>query len=174
MSARPGRPPTITLDQVVASAVELADEVGLAACTMRGVADRVGVTPMALYRHVRDKEHLLELIPDALLADVAASVRRRRTGVTALREVADGLRVALEMHRWAAGLFHQPNPGPNMMAAAQHCTALLVADGASADEAFRWLRAVVAQVIGEVLTAHDDFDPTGIELLLAAIADSRR
>ena len=174
MTQRPGRPATINLDQVVAAAIELADEVGLAACTMRALADRVGVTPMALYRHLRDKEHLLELVPDALLAGVVAPVRRRRSGVTALREIADGVRVALEAHPWAAVLFHQPNPGPNMSAAAEHCVTLLVAEGASPDVAFRWLRAVVAQVIGEMLTAHGEYDPTGVDLLLASIGESRR
>jgi AcrR family transcriptional regulator len=171
---RPGRPPTISLDQVVAAAIELADEVGLASCTMRSVADRVGVTPMALYRHVRDKEHLLELVPDALLAGVADAVRRRRSGVMALREVADGVRVALEAHPWATPLFQQPCPGPNMAAASEHCVALLIAEGASPDDAFRWLRAVVAQVIGEMLTAHGEFDPAGVDLLLASIGRSRR
>ena len=173
MNARPGRPPTIALDQVVAAAISIADDEGLAACTMRGVADRVGVTPMALYRHVRDKDHLLALVPDALLADVATAVGRRRSGVKALREVADGLRHVLEMHPWVTGLFHQPAPGPNMTAAAQHCVSLLVAEGAAPEQAFRWLRAVVAQVVGEMLTAHDEFDPVGVELILASIDSAR-
>ena len=35
--------------------MQLADEQGLAAVTMQAVADRLGVTPMALYRHVANK-----------------------------------------------------------------------------------------------------------------------
>ena len=47
-------------DQILAAALALADEAGLEAVTMRAVAARVGITPMALYRHVADKESLLD------------------------------------------------------------------------------------------------------------------
>ena len=136
---------------------------------MRSVAERLGVTPMALYRHVRDKDALLALMPDVLLADVAVATLRRDSSIESLREIALGLGAVLEAHPWAARLFEQPQSGPNMQAAAEHCIRLLVAEGASTDQAFRWIRAVVAQVIGEALTAHGRFDPTGVDLLLTAI-----
>jgi AcrR family transcriptional regulator len=174
MPRRLGRPPTIGAEQVLAAAIACADDHGLAGCTMRSVAERLGVTPMALYRHVHDKDHLLALLPDALLADVATSIGHQQTGADALREVAFGIAAVLEAHPWAARLFEQPRQGPNMRAASEHCVRLLVADGASADEAFRWIRALVAQVIGESLTAHGGFDRTGVDLLLQAIPHGGR
>ena len=169
MTARGGRPPLITTEQVLDAAIECATADGLAGCTMRAVAERLRVTPMALYRHVRDKDGLLALMPDVLLADVAAATLRCETGVQALRAIAFGLSAVLEAHPWATRLFEQPQSGRHMLAAAEHSIRLLVADGATSDQAFRWIRAVVAQVIGESLTAHGPFDPTGVELLLSGL-----
>jgi AcrR family transcriptional regulator len=46
--------------EILDAALAIADERGLAAVTMRAVAQRVGVTPMALYPHVGDKDGLLD------------------------------------------------------------------------------------------------------------------
>ena len=65
---RVGRPPELTIDRIVAvTRRQLGpggdpDEVSL-----RAVAAELGVTAMALYRHVRDKDGLLELVADAEL-----------------------------------------------------------------------------------------------------------
>jgi AcrR family transcriptional regulator len=171
MTAHSGRPPIITAEQVIQAAIACADTAdGLAGCTMRAVAERLHVTPMALYRHVRDKDGLLALMPDVLLADVAAATVRCATGVEALRAIAFGLSAVLEAHPWATRLFEQPQSGRNMQTAAEHCLRLLLADGATSEQAFRWIRAVVAQVVGESLTAHGPFDPTGVELLLSGLS----
>lgn len=169
MTVRPGRPPVISVEQVLAVSIECADSEGIAGCTMRAVAERLGVTPMALYRHVPNKDGLLALMPDALLAEVAAGVARHESSIAALREIALGLAAVLQAHPWAAPLFEQPQRGPNMQSAAEHCVQRLLAEGASTSTAFRMIRSVVAQVIGESLTAHGRFDPMGVELLLTAI-----
>jgi len=136
---------------------------------MRALADSMGISPMTLYRHVADKHTLLTLIPDVLLADVARTVLRKRSALSALRTVAEGLTDVLLVHRGAARLFEQPAPGPNMTAAAEHVSALLVAEGMSAAAARGALRSVVAQVIGEVITMHDRIDFGGVDLLLDGI-----
>jgi AcrR family transcriptional regulator len=48
----------------------LADEQGLAAVTMQAVAHRLGVTPMALYRHVKNKADLLDGVVESILLEV--------------------------------------------------------------------------------------------------------
>src|SRR5262252_9098856 len=50
-------------------ALRLADERGLAAVSMRAVAERVGVTPMALYPHIGSKDALLDGLVDRMLAE---------------------------------------------------------------------------------------------------------
>jgi AcrR family transcriptional regulator len=58
-------------DQILDAALDIADEEGLGAVTMRAVASRVGVTAMALYPHVSGKEDLLDGLVTRLLAGVA-------------------------------------------------------------------------------------------------------
>jgi AcrR family transcriptional regulator len=56
--------------QILDAALALADERGLGAVSMRAVAERVGVTPMALYPYVGNKEALLDGLVDRLLANL--------------------------------------------------------------------------------------------------------
>ena len=60
-----GRRTGLTVERIVAAAIELADADGLEAVSMARVAERLGFTPMALYRHVSGKEELLVLMQDA-------------------------------------------------------------------------------------------------------------
>jgi AcrR family transcriptional regulator len=57
----------LTLDRIAAAALRVADEHGADGFTMRAVADRLGVTPMALYHHVKDKAALVGLVVDAVI-----------------------------------------------------------------------------------------------------------
>ncbi|WP_420078975.1 TetR/AcrR family transcriptional regulator [Streptomyces sp. JL4002] len=54
----------LSLDAVVGAAIDLADGAGLAALTMRALAQRLGVTPMTLYTYVPGKAELLDLMLD--------------------------------------------------------------------------------------------------------------
>lgn len=72
----------------------LAEHQGLDAVTMRAVAARLGVTPMALYHHVRDKDDLLDGLVERLLAELPlpdpklAAEERLRALANSLRETA--------------------------------------------------------------------------------------
>ena len=70
---RPRRGPKASLsaERIVTAAAELADAEGLAAVSMARVADSLGYTAMALYRHVESKDELLALLADRLAADLA-------------------------------------------------------------------------------------------------------
>lgn len=59
----------LSAERIAAAAIEVADERGVAGFTMRAVADALGVTPMALYRHVRDKAGLVALVADTAIAE---------------------------------------------------------------------------------------------------------
>jgi AcrR family transcriptional regulator len=62
-----GRRPQIDRAAILDAAMELADERGLDAVTMHAVAQRLSVTPMALYRHVNAKQELLDGLVERLL-----------------------------------------------------------------------------------------------------------
>jgi len=63
---------TLTRDDVFDATLALAEERGLDAVSMRAVAGRLGVTPMALYRHVGDKQGLLDGLVERLLDELPA------------------------------------------------------------------------------------------------------
>jgi len=68
---RRGPKPTLSADRIVRSAVEIADAEGLAAVSMARVAEALGCTSMALYRHVANKDELLALMADAVAGEFA-------------------------------------------------------------------------------------------------------
>ncbi|MFI9388261.1 TetR/AcrR family transcriptional regulator [Kutzneria sp. NPDC052558] len=67
------RPALISRAQVLDATLRLASEKGLSAVTMRSVATRLGVSPMALYRHVGDKQGLLDGLVERLMTEVAGA-----------------------------------------------------------------------------------------------------
>jgi len=58
-------------EQIAASALSVIDEKGLAGFTIRSVADALGVSPMAIYYHVKDKAELAGLVVSAAIREVA-------------------------------------------------------------------------------------------------------
>ncbi|QFZ19965.1 TetR/AcrR family transcriptional regulator [Saccharothrix syringae] len=68
--APPG--PGLSLEAVVAAAIELADRDGMAAVSMRAVGRRLGRTAMALYTYVADKAELVDLMYDQVLGELPA------------------------------------------------------------------------------------------------------
>ncbi|AXI76586.1 TetR/AcrR family transcriptional regulator [Peterkaempfera bronchialis] len=64
-------PAGLSRDRIVRAAVRLLDADGLAAFSMRRLAADLGVTPMSVYWYVDNKDDLLELALDEVLADMA-------------------------------------------------------------------------------------------------------
>ncbi|GAA1306681.1 TetR/AcrR family transcriptional regulator [Saccharothrix xinjiangensis] len=65
-----GERPALNLARIVGAAVAVADEEGLAGLSMRKVAERLGFTTMSLYRHVPGRDHLVDLMCDAVLGEL--------------------------------------------------------------------------------------------------------
>ena len=59
----------LSRERVLRAAVELADDVGIAGVSMRQLAQRLGVVPMALYKHVADKEELFDGMVDVVIGE---------------------------------------------------------------------------------------------------------
>jgi AcrR family transcriptional regulator len=60
----------LSTEAIVESALEIADADGIQGVTMRAVAARLGTAAMSLYRHVPNKETLLELMADLVFAEL--------------------------------------------------------------------------------------------------------
>ncbi|MGB6192239.1 MAG: TetR/AcrR family transcriptional regulator [Terracidiphilus sp.] len=74
-SAKPAPPKTSTAASILTAARALLDQEGLAALAMRPVAERVGITPMAIYRHYADRATLLNAVADQGFQALAARVQ---------------------------------------------------------------------------------------------------
>lgn len=98
-------------DRVLQAAVALADEAGLDGFSMRGLAQELGVVPMALYKHVANKDDLLDGMVDIVFGEMdppSAGEDWR----SALRRRALSARATLKRHSWAIGLMESRRPGP--------------------------------------------------------------
>ncbi len=95
----------LSREAVARAAINLVDTEGLEALTVRRLATSIGVTPMALYWHFKDKDALLDgvveqLLSEVILPDDAASA----TWDERLRDVLDALLAGLAAHPAVAGL----------------------------------------------------------------------
>ena len=70
VTRRPGRPATISREDVVDAALRLAQQVGLDRFTMSQLADELGVAPMTAYHHVANRTELVQLVVEELLSRV--------------------------------------------------------------------------------------------------------
>jgi len=66
---RPGR--GLSLDRIVTATLELVDEQGIGAATMRAVSSRLGVRSMSLYRYVQDRDELFDAVVDRIVNELA-------------------------------------------------------------------------------------------------------
>lgn len=101
----PGRPvargpkPAVSVDEVVAAAVALADREGYEKVSIRAIAAELGLRPMSVYTYVPSKEALTVLMVDAVAErdrpiDPAAGIRER------MAAIADGVRAEIIAHPW--------------------------------------------------------------------------
>ncbi|HKD98290.1 MAG TPA: TetR/AcrR family transcriptional regulator C-terminal domain-containing protein [Micromonosporaceae bacterium] len=109
-STEPARRERLNRARVLDTAVAMADEGGFEALSMRKLAERLGVVPMALYKHVADKDELLDGMVDLVFAEV--EVPSGGGWRTAMRVRATSMRDALRRHPWAIGRMETGTPGP--------------------------------------------------------------
>lgn len=146
---RRGPKPTHSVEQIVHTAIELADEQGLAALSLPKLAARIGVTANALYSYIGSKEELLVLVRDAGWGAPPDSIRRApnwRAAATAWT------RAAIDHYHVRPWLLDVPVPGapmtPNLL---------------------RWLEVLLASMATTGLSSRDRL---GSALLLDGYAYS--
>lgn len=145
---RPGRPAKLHRDQVLEAAVELADESGLEAVTMRTVASRLGAEAMSLYRHVENKDDLLDGMVDLVHAEIELPVPQE-AWVPAMRARAVSARSALKRHPWAIGIMEsRMRPGPANLRHHDAVLAVLLTAGLSSAAATRIFNLLDSYIFG--------------------------
>ena len=98
--------------RVLRAAISHADRLGLEELSMRKLAEVLRVAPMALYRHIENKEDLIDAMIDVVFSEIELPARDADWRA-AMRQRAISVRDALERHRWAIGLMESRlHPGP--------------------------------------------------------------
>lgn len=97
---RKGPKPVLSQQRIVEAAVRVADAEGLDAVSMGRVAAEAGTAPMSLYRHVRSKHELLDLMVDAAWGQPPEPPGPGATWRQGLAEWTWALRAAARRHRW--------------------------------------------------------------------------
>ena len=130
------RRPRLTRQRVVAEALAIIAQDGVQALTMRSLAARLGVVPGAVYRHVRSKEQLQDLLLDGVLAEVEFDLDSSLHWTEQLKVLAHRLRRVLEAHPGVAGILKTRDPlGPHSLALAEAFLSPLLATGFADREA---------------------------------------
>jgi len=143
----PGRPRTISKDAVVQAALAAVTEAGLRDLTISRVAARLGVAPMALYRHVPSKQALLEAVTEAVVAQVDLWVDEAEP-LQVVQVLARRLWAVFEHHPGTAEYFFVTGPtSPQAVALVERSLAALLEAGLAAPEAARVHVLVFAHVV---------------------------
>ena len=150
-TTRPARRP-LTRKRVLRAAMVQADRGGLEELTMRKLADALHVAPMALYRHVANRDDLVDAMIDVVFSEIevpSPAVDWR----TAMRRRGISLRDALLRHRWATGLMEsRAHPGPANLGHHDAVLGNLRASGFSLELAAHAYSALDSYIYGFALT----------------------
>ncbi|WP_348774331.1 TetR/AcrR family transcriptional regulator C-terminal domain-containing protein [Micromonospora sp. WMMD998] len=141
----------LTRERIVAQAVALLNESGTEGLTMRRLAQRLNVTPTALYWHVRTKDDILDLAVDQVFADVLLP-EPSENWQDDVRLLTHRWREVMLRHPWAAGLIGRPMLGPNVLARTEFLQSALVRGGLTGVRLAVSTRMIANFVIGAALT----------------------
>lgn len=145
----PARPVPLDRERIVAAAIALADEGGLAAVSLRKVAARLNAGPMRLYGYISTKEELFDLMMDEVQAEILPE-EQPDGWREALHALAHRTRQTALRHEWLADLLGgRPALGPNGAAVAEATLSAL--DGlAGIDTVMRAVETVSAYFTGAI------------------------
>jgi AcrR family transcriptional regulator len=145
--------PSLTHEQIVRAAIQIADTEGVEAFSMRKVASRLGAGTMSLYRYVATKDDLLDLMVDTAIGEEAPPDRpsgdwRAELAGLARRSRRLGLR-----HPWVIGfVVGRPNLGPNSLRLLEYSMASVDGLDLDVDGMLDMISTVSAFVAGFVQT----------------------
>lgn len=136
---------------VVDAATDVAESVGLSRTTLRAVAQKLGVTPMAIYNHIGSSEELLDAMADRFIAQVLEGLPAADSPLSTVRTMAHALlRAGIEHPGLLTSVVgHIPDQIPSSQL--DFCDRMLeqlVAAGASQRQAHDAYTAIVSLCLG--------------------------
>lgn len=138
----------LTRERVLRAAVDLADRDGIEGLSMRKLGQALGVEAMALYRHIRDKDELLDGAIDTVVGEIEppAPSDDWRGG---LRNLAMAARAVMLRHPWVPALLvARPEVGPQTLRHLEAVMAILIGAGFSLELAHHALHVLGSRILG--------------------------
>jgi AcrR family transcriptional regulator len=161
----------LSKERVLLAAVDLADRGGIDALSMRKLGQDLGVDAMALYRHVRDKDEILDGIVEAVVReiDVAHPVEGWKA---AMRQRILAARQVMLRHPWAPGVIEERGTmGPAILGYMESVLGILMDGGFSLDLAHHSMHVLGSRVLGfnqDLFDTADAANPTPEEAAILA------
>lgn len=145
----PGRP-RVPFERIIAAAVQIVDEQGPDALSMRSLAQRLDTGTAVLYRAVANRAELLAHVVDQVLGEVdLADATERGDWQKSTVAVGQAIFDTLSRHRSIAPLLIEQVPiGPNMLALRERALAMLLSNGFSPEAAARVYATLARYVLG--------------------------
>ncbi len=159
----------LSKDRVLRAAVALADGSGIESLSMRNLAEELGVVPMALYKHVANKEQLLDGMIDVVVGEIDPPVHGTDWKSTVRQRILSA-RQALLRHPWASQVIEsKKNPTPMVLEYMDSMIGIFRAGGFSVNLTHHVMHTIGSRVLGftqELFNDSRTVDPEMQEVML--------
>jgi AcrR family transcriptional regulator len=146
------RRPAHSRADIARAAIEIADSEGFDAVSMRRVAQRLGAGTMTLYHYVRNKDELITLMSDAVMAEIVVpDDELSGDWRTALTQIATRTRDVFSAHHWIFERMGDGRPGPSGMRHFEQSLRAVAPLGLDRNETFELIGQVDDYVFGHAL-----------------------
>jgi AcrR family transcriptional regulator len=160
----------LSRERVLRAAVDLADLEGIDALSMRRLAAALGVVPMALYKHVANKDELLDAMIDAIVGEIDPP-QTEIGWKPAVRERILSARRVLLKHPWASRVMEsRSTPTPRVLAYMDSMIEMFTRGGFSIELTHHVLHAMGSRLMGFSQELFNDQSASGGAIPLEMLA----
>ena len=159
-------------DRVIGAAIELADNEGIDLLNMRNLAEKLGVVPMALYKHVARKENLLDEMIDSIVREIEPLIEGADWRSAMSHRILSA-RQALLRHPWAPHVIEsRTHASPVVLDYMNSLVGIFLTAGFSADLTHHCMHAIGSRMWGFIQEVFPtSTQPEDPELLAAMFAE---
>jgi AcrR family transcriptional regulator len=151
-----GPKPGLSVDAIVAAAIQIADAEGLEAVSMAHVAEQLGFTTMSLYRHVTSKEELLQLMWNGSAQGAEELVITGDDWRARLRMWATVQREMIDRHPWITQMpMAAPPMAPNSLTFVERGLEAMDESGLADADKLRVIGLISSYTLSEARMAND-------------------
>jgi AcrR family transcriptional regulator len=146
----------LSRERILQTAVALADEGGADSLSMRKIAQELDVVPMALYKHVANKDELLDGMFDAVIQEIDPPIEDADWKTTMRERILSGRR-ALLRHPWAAQVIEsRAEPTPMVIGYIDSMMGIFLSGGFSVDLMHHAVHVMGSRILGFSQELFDD------------------